>query len=154
MRRLLVALALLGAFAGCRRTIPDTDILDTADTRAVLAVIEQYRQAAERRDAAAVMDLVSKSYFDDGGTPDPTDDLDYGELAKAVAADYVRVPSTRLRLSVKQIEVRGERAVAFLFYEAHYRIATPRGEVPKQEQDVSRMAFAREGGAWRITSGL
>lgn len=153
MRRLLVALALLGAL-GCRRTIPDTDILDTADTRAVLAVIEQYRVAAERRDAAAVMGLVSKSYFDDAGTPDPGDDLDYGQLAKAVAADYGRVPATRLRLSVKQIDVRGDRAVAFLFYEAHYRIATPRGEVPKQEQDVSRMIFAREGGAWRITSGL
>jgi len=154
MRRLVLALALLGALAGCRRTIPDTDILDTADTRAVLAVIEQYRQAAERRDAAAVMALVSKAYFDDAGTPDPADDLDYGQLAKAVAADYGRLPSTRLRLSVKQIEVRGDRALAYLFYEAHYRITTPRGEVPKQEQDVSRMTFAREGGVWRIISGL
>jgi len=44
--------------------------------------------------------------------------------------------------------------VAYLFYEAHYRITTPKGEVPKQEQDVSRMVFAREGGAWKITSGL
>lgn len=154
MRRLLVALALLAAFAGCRRTIPNTDILDTADTRAVLAVIEQYRRAAEQRDAAAVMGLVSRRYFDDAGTPDPADDLDYGQLVKAVAADYGRVPSTRLELSVKQIDVDGDRAVAYLYYEAHYRIATPRGEVPKQEQDVSRMIFAREGGAWKITSGL
>ena len=154
MRRLLVALVLLGAFAACRRTIPNTDILDSADTRAILAVIEQYRAAAERRDAAKVMGLVSKSYFDDAGTPDPADDLDYGQLAKAVAADYGRLPSTRLELSVKQIDVAGDRAVAYLFYEAHYRITTPKGEVPKQEQDVSRMVFAREGGAWKITSGL
>jgi len=154
MRRLLVALVLLGAFAGCRRNIPDTDILDTADTRAILGVIEQYRLAAERRDAAAVMGLVSKVYFDDAGTPDPGDDLDHGQLGKAVAADYGRLPSTRLQLSVKQIAVEGDRAVAYLFYEAHYRITTPKGEVPKQEQDVSRMTFAREGGAWKITSGL
>lgn len=153
-RRLLVALVLLGAAAGCRRTIPDTDILDTKDNRAIMAVIEQYRLAAERHDAAAVMGLVSRSYFDDAGTPDPADDLDYGQLAKAVAADFARLPSTRLQLSVRQIEVTGDRAVAYLFYDAHYRIATPRGEVPKQEQDVSRMTFAREGGAWRITSGL
>ncbi len=156
MRRLCsaLALALLVASAGCRRNIPDTEIRDTADNRAVLAVIQQYRAAAERRDAAAVMALVSRSYFDDAGTADPSDDLDHAQLAKAVAADYARLPSTRLRLDVKRIDVTGDRAVAYLYYEAHYRIATPRGEVARQEEDVSRMTFAREEGAWKITSGL
>ncbi len=156
MRRLrsVLALALLVPLAGCRRNIPDTEIRDTGDNRAVLAVIQQYRAAAERRDAAAVMALVSRSYFDDAGTSDPSDDLDYAQLAKAVAADYARLPSTRLRLDVRRIDVTGDRAVAYLYYEAHYRIATPRGEVARQEEDVSRMTFAREGGAWKITSGL
>jgi ketosteroid isomerase-like protein len=152
MRRLLVALSL--ALAACHRTIPDTDILDTPDTRAVIGVIERYREAAERRDAAAVLGLVSRKYFDDAGTSDPSDDLDYDQLAKAVVADYAKLPATRLDLRVKHVQVDGDRATATLFYEAHYRIATPKGEVAKQDEDASRMTFAREGGTWKITSGL
>ena len=52
----LAALALLAC--GAKR-IPGTEIRDTPETRAVVAAIEAYRQAAEKRDAEAVMALVS-----------------------------------------------------------------------------------------------
>ncbi len=151
MRRLLVALFVLAA---CARNIPDTDIRDTADTRAVLDVIEKYRNATERRDAAAVLALVSTSYFDDAGTPDPGDDLDYVQLQKALIHDYQRLPAVRMELGVKQIEVDGDKAFAIFFYDSHFRVTTPRGEVPKQTSDQSRMTFRKEGGTWKITSGL
>jgi ketosteroid isomerase-like protein len=152
MRRSFVALAL--TLAACAKNIPNTDIRDTSDTRAILDVIEKYRYAAERRDAAAVVALVSTSYFDDAGTPDPSDDLDYGQLQKALVQDYQRLPAVRLDLGVKQIEVDGDKAFAIFFYDTHFRVATPRGEVPKQNSDQSRMMFRKEGGAWKITSGL
>ncbi len=152
MRRLIVASAL--AMAACARNIPNTDIRDTSDTRAIVEVIEKYRNAAERRDSAAVLALVSTSYFDDAGTSDPSDDLDYKQLQKALAQDYQKLPAVRLEFGIKQIQVDGDKAFAIFFYESHFRVVTPRGEVPKQNSDQSRMAFRKEKEAWKITSGL
>ncbi len=152
MRRLLVTLAL--ALAACAKNIPNTEIRDTPDTRAILEVIEKYRAGIERRDAGAVLALVSKAYFDDAGTPDPADDMDYSQLQKALTTDYSKLPAVRMEIGVKKIDVDGDKAAAYLFYDSHFRVATPRGEVPKQTSDQSRMTFRREAGAWRITSGL
>src|SRR5437867_6351722 len=97
-------MALLGslALAACVHHLPNSDINDNPDTRAIVQVIDQYRTSAERRDAAAVLALVSPSYFDDAGTPDPADDMDYAELTKAIVADYQRVPAVRMEVGVRQ----------------------------------------------------
>jgi hypothetical protein len=156
LRPLAPLLALL-ALAGCgARRIPDTQIQDTKDTRAVLEVIEKYRQAAERRDAPAVLALVSTSYFDDAGTTDPADDIDYGQLVKVLPADYAKLSAMRLDIAVKKIDVnKGKgRATAEIFYDSHFRVTTPSGEVPKSESDVHRMTLRREGDSWRFVAGL
>jgi len=151
MRRLLLTLTLL--LAACAKNIPNTEIRDTPDTRAILDVIEKYRVATERRDAAVVLSLVSTSYFQ-RGMFDAADDLDYAQLQKALAADFQKLPSVRIELGVRQIEVDGDKAKVTLLYESRYRVTTPSGEVPRQRSDESQMAFRKENGAWKITSGL
>ena len=71
-----LALATLAAVGCSPRRIPGTDIESTADTRAVYDVVQAYRQAMEKRDAAAVLALVAPNYYDTAGTPEPADDLD------------------------------------------------------------------------------
>ena len=89
---LLVALLAAVALSACNtRRIPGTDIKDNTDTRAIIATIDAYRLAAERRDAGAVLALVSPKYFDDAGTPDPGDDVDFQQLKKRIAEDYQRL---------------------------------------------------------------
>lgn len=151
MRRPLL---LLFALAGCARNIPGTDIADTRDNRAIVAVIDDYRRAMERRDVAAALTLVSPSYFDDAGTGDPSDDLDAAQLARALLEIMQRVPALKLEIAVNRIEVDGDAASAFLFHDSRYRVATPRGEVAKRDSDLHRMTLRREGASWRITSGL
>ncbi len=155
MSRLALVAAVL-ALAACTHRIPNSDIQDTPDTRAILGVIDQYRQAVERRDATAILKVVSRRYFDDQGTPDPADDLDFSQLAKALPDDLARLSGARLDIGVKEIEVNPDatEATADVFYDGHFRITTPRGEVPKAESDVSRMRFRKENGAWKVTSGL
>jgi len=150
-----LSLALLLALAACAgRRIPGTDIRDTEDTRAIIATIDAYRQAAERRDAPAVLALVSDKYFDDGGTVDPGDDVDREKLAKRLTADYRKISALRLDIGVKRIDVQDDHAEAYVFYEQAYRIAVGSAEIPKQEGDVHRMRLAKENGAWRFTSGI
>jgi ketosteroid isomerase-like protein len=151
----ILALAVVPLVLACgTRRIPGTDIKDTKDTRAIFSVIEQYHAAAEKRDAAAVIALVSKQYFDDAGTPDPGDDVDYGQLRKRISEDYAKLTAVRLDMQVRGIDVDDDHAAVYIFYDEHYRIATHAGEVPRQASDVHRMRFVREDGAWKFSSGL
>jgi ketosteroid isomerase-like protein len=154
MRLDTLAVAGLALLACGPHRIPGTEISDTPDTRAVVAVIDAYRQAAERRDAAAVLALASPSYFDTAGTPDPSDDVDYELLKKRITADYQQITTLRLTLGVRRIDVAGDKATAYVFYEEHYRIQTKGGEVSKEASDSHRMLLVREGGRWFFVSGL
>jgi hypothetical protein len=147
----LVALLFFGCSA---KRISGTDILDTSDTRAVLAVIGEYQKAAEKRDAQAVLALVSSRYYDQSGTPDPIDDMDYALLAKTLPKDYEKLTAVKLDMQVRQVVTEGDRASAELLYDGYYRVSTARGEVPKRTNDMQQMSFVREGGAWKIISGL
>ncbi len=147
----LIALSL----AGCSpRLIRGTEIPDNADTRAIVGTLDRYRQAWERRDAAAILALVSAGYFDDAGTADPSDDLDYAGLQKAVPDTLVRLTSARLDLKVTRIAVDGDRAEAYVRFDARYRVATRAGEVAKVQADVNRVLLVKEQGTWKIRSGL
>jgi ketosteroid isomerase-like protein len=147
---LLVALA-----AACSpRLLPGTEVPDNAENRAIFGVLQQYRTAVERRDATGVLALVSESYFDDAGTPDPADDLDYSGLVKSLPADLARVTSVRMDLGVSRIEVDGDRAAAYVRFDARYRVQTKGGEIAKAQNDVSRIALVREKGGWKIKGGL
>ena len=148
----LLAISTLVACGG--RRIPGTDIQDTSDTRAIIAAIDGYRRAAEQRDPRAVLGLVSEKYFDDAGTPDPADDLDHQHLQGRIAEDYKNITALRLDIAVKKVTVDGDEAVAEVFYDQYYRIATKGGEVAKQTSDAHRMRLVREGGGWRFVSGL
>jgi ketosteroid isomerase-like protein len=151
----LPAVALLAALVACSpRRIPGTGIPDNEDTRAITRVIEKYRQAVEARDAAAVLAQVSPRYFDDAGTPDPSDDLDYARLAKSLPADLARVDSVRMELRVTDITVEKDKAQAYLRFDTWYRIATRSGEVAKAQNDVNRVNLVREKDGWKIVSGL
>jgi len=153
--RPLACLLVILALAACApKRIPGTDIRDTADTRAVVATIDEYRQAAERRDAKTVLALVSPKYYDNAGTSDPGDDIDQEQLRKRLVEDYARLNAVRLDIAVKKIDVDGDRATAYVFYDERYRIQTKSGEVAKQASDTHRMQLVRENGAWHFLSGL
>jgi hypothetical protein len=152
---LAIALAASTLLAGCGlRHIPGTQIPDNSDTRAIVALIDAYRESAERRDSAAVLALVSPKYFDDGGTPDPGDDVDYEQLQKRLTEDFEKLSGFRLDIAVRKIDVTGDEAAAYVYYDEHYRIMTRSGEVAKQASDLHRMKFVKEGGTWRFRSGL
>jgi len=155
--RLLVRALLLGSLAlsACSaRRIPGTEIDDTPDARAIVELVERYRQAAERRDAATVLALASPKYFDEAGTADPGDDVDYAQLAQRLPEDYARLTAVRLEISVRRVQVDGDKATAEVLYDGRYRVVTRQGEIAKQASDVQRMALAREAGIWKFLSGL
>jgi hypothetical protein len=149
-----LALAVL-ALACSPRRIPGTQIRDTPDTRAIYDAIAAYRDAMQKRDPAAVLALVAPDYFDNGGTADPADDVDRAMLEQRLPADLSKLDTLRLDLTLRRIEVKGDRAEAEVFFDAWYRVKTPSGGVvPRRDSDVHRMHLRRIEGAWKFTSGL
>lgn len=152
LRALAPALLLLAACAVHR--IPGTEVADTDENRAVYAVVQGYADALQRRDAAALLALASPEYFDNGGTADPADDLDFARLEQTLPVDLGRLESLRVQVQVRGITVEGEVAVAEIWTDGWYRIQTAQGVVPRRDQDLHRMRLARRDGAWKIVAGM
>ncbi len=149
-----LALAALVLLACEPPRIPGTNIDDTKDTRAILQVIESYAAALARKDAPAILALVSPTYFDDAGTFDPSDDVDYVRLQQTLPGDLAKLESVRTDMVVRAVQVQGDAATAQIFSENWFRVQTPNGAIPRRDSDISRMRFVRSGTTWKIVSGL
>ncbi len=153
-RLLPLAAAALALSACALHRIPGTDINDTADSRAILAVMEQYRSGMEARDAGRILALVSESFKDDSGTPtNPEDDLDYAGLKVKLAEEMARVEDMKLDITVRQISVEKDIANAVYTYDSHFRMPTLSSH-PKSEGGIKQMWFKNDGGKWKILSGM
>jgi ketosteroid isomerase-like protein len=153
-RLALTAVLALAVSACSAKRIPGTEIPDTKQNREVYGVIDEYVRAMNKRDANAVLALVSPDYFDDAGTPDPSDDLDREHLEKAIVQDLSKVETERLAVTLRKIEVMDETAYAEIFFDNYYRVQTPAGAIPRRDSDVHRIRLKKIGGQWKIYAGL
>jgi len=148
----ICALSLLAACAPKR--IPGTDIDDTSETRAILAVMEQYRSAVESKDAAAVAALVSKDFHENAGTPnDPEDDLTAANLAEYLESMFQLVQSPKVEMDVRRIEVGRDLATAIYYWKLNWRMPSLTTRLQK-EAELERMVLRREGKDWKIVTGI
>jgi ketosteroid isomerase-like protein len=153
--RSIVALAALSLASACARNIPNTEIRDTADNRMLIAAVDAYRKAFDTRNLDGVMALVSPLYYDDAGTIDASDDVDYKALPAVLQETFQKIAQVRIEFGITAIEVVGDKAMVDLFYDAKYRVTTPRAEIAKRDTDVQRLVFQRDGqGGWKIITGL
>src|SRR5262245_40759678 len=110
MHNRFLALCAVFLLAACApKRIPGTELEDTGDTRAILAVMEKYRAALEARDAKAIQAMVSPKFRDDGGTPDdPSDDLTAANLGPHLQALFQKVQNPKVDFNVRRVEFREE----------------------------------------------
>jgi hypothetical protein len=126
MRRDLTAaasLAVLFAVAGCQKNIPNTTVKDTAENRAVITFMENYRNAVEARDIGALLAMAHPQYLDDNGTPSGDDDLDYRGLQKKLSRWRERVTDVRYEIKYRTINREMDRVLVAYRYSASFRIA-------------------------------
>jgi hypothetical protein len=152
-RSLAVALAFSAACAPSM--IPGTEIPDNHENRDLLKEVEIYRQAVERKDAQAVLDLVSVSYYDTRGHPDdPTYHWNYDKLKVELPERLAQVKDLRLEIIPRRIEVKKDRALVSYLFTQDFIAVLPTGDVAKHESELNRMEFQRINKKWLITRGL
>ncbi len=155
-RRTLLVLAAAALSSACAPSLlPGTEVPDTRENREIMKVVELYRQAVERRDATAILDLVAPSYFDERGHPDDASfHWNFERLARDLPKKFEKVNDVRLTITVRRIEVDQERAKVSYLYVEDYIAKLPQGETPEHASDIDRMELVRSGKRWLITKGI
>ena len=150
MRQPWLGLLLCAALGCAAHKIPGTDIDETADTDAIIDVIGKYNTAIDAQDAAGILALVDKSFYDDFGTLTPEDDLDYATLQTKLPAVLRKFQDVRVRITVKTLNIVGDKASLVYNYVVTFRI----GQKVTTDSDIKRMDFKRVNGVWKIVKGV
>jgi hypothetical protein len=151
----LCALVLTSAAACAPSMVPGTEIPDNHENRELLKQVEIYRQAIERKDAQAVLDMVSPTYYDTRGHPDdPSFHWDYARVKTELPERLAQVKELRLEIVPRRIEIKKDRALVSYLFTQDFIAVLPTGELPKHESELNRMEFQRVNKKWLITRGL
>jgi len=159
----LGSLCLAGVACKEAPTIPGTEIPDSEDNREILRVLERYRVAFVRRDAAGVLATAHPTYYDPAGTDDPEDDIAYEDLGPMLRERMAQIASIRFTIDYLEIHHVDDRAVVKVWIDASFRLhpivdgelgAVRVESAHSRKQDHSQFELLRDDKAWRITKGL
>ncbi len=153
----IASLAVAVQLSGCAKPkfIPRTKVVDTKLNREVLRVVEDYRRAMERRDAAGVLALVHRTYQDRGGTAEGADDLDYERLRTMLTSRFKRATRIRFFIEYQDVRAGSREAMVDAWIDATFVYEQPEMR-PKWRRftDYNRFKLLKEGKIWRFVSGL
>jgi hypothetical protein len=139
-----------------REVIPNTDVEDTDFNRGVVEFCEDYRHAVERRNVALLLRLADERYYEDGGSTDTSDDLDYAGLKAYLEGKFREVKSIRYEVRYRDV-TRGRNDEVFVdyTYSASYKIPTPKGDVWRRRVADNRLELKPYAhGAYKILAGM
>ena len=144
--------------AGCtREVIPNTDVEDTDFNREVVEFCENYRHAVERRNIALLLKIADPKYYEDGGSIDTSDDLDYAGLKAYLEGKFRDVKAIRYEVRYRDVS-RGRNDEVFVdfTYSASYKIPTPKGDVWRRRVADNRLELKPEGQGrgYKILAGM
>jgi hypothetical protein len=155
-RRIGVGLMLAGfALAGCsRQTIPNTTVADTPANRDVIEFCESYRHALEQRDLGALLAMASPRYYENGGTPEGTDDYDIAGLRELLRDRLPRVHTVRYEFRYRRITFEADRILVDYTYSGSFRVEAGEGHQWFRRVADNRLELERMGGEYRIVAGM
>jgi hypothetical protein len=153
----LLSVAVLASVAlGCaHKPIPNTRVEDTTENREVIDFVEKYRKAVESRDAVMLLRMTSKMYFDDMGTPQGEDDVDYDTLQTGLGRLQKELLDARYQISYRGVTYTpNDRVLVDMLYTGWFKVETPEGPQWRRRLEPHRIVLAREDGNYKIVSGM
>ncbi|MES2503345.1 MAG: hypothetical protein V4534_00530 [Myxococcota bacterium] len=151
----ILVLGLILVVAACKpKLIANTSVKDNRSNRAVIAFMEEYRNAIVSRSVPDIMNLVSPDYSESNGTADPNDDYNYAQLQEKLEKTYAHVKEVTIRMHVQNIFKKDGNVNVFYFYNQHSLIAMPAGEQWTAVNDVNRLVLRPKDKSFEILSGL
>lgn len=154
-RCLLVLGVLVSAGACSPKVIPNTDVPDTPENRDILVFCERYRKAVELKNVGQLLEMAAPTYYEDGGTLDPTDDMDRAGLAEYLREKYVDVESVRYEIRYRRVSRgREDRLLVDYTFSASYRVPTADGPEWRRKVAENRLELLPSGEKFLIAAGM
>ncbi len=154
-----VSLLSVAALAGCsQQYLPNTDVAESDFNREVVEFCEKYRHAVELKNVSALLAMADPSYYEDGGTVDTADDIDFEGLKAYLEGEFKDTSSIRYEIRYRSVS-EGRKDVIFVdyTYSASYKI--PGGE--ENEADAwrrkvadNRLELVHKGEQFKVLSGM
>lgn len=155
-KRLISYLGFATLLGSCSEpVIPNTDVVDTPQNRAVITFCEQYRRAVELKNVGTLLEMAAAEYYEDGGTLDPTDDIDRAGLAEYLREKYVQAESVRYEIRYRRVgQGRKDRLLVDYTYSASFRVPTAEGSEWRRKISENRLELIPNGEKFLIVAGM
>lgn len=151
----LILVFTLAAASGCATNfIPNTDVVDNADNRHVVAFCEAYRRAVERKDLATLVELASPQYYEDGGNVDASDDIDYAGLRRYLATKFNEANSIRYEIRYRRVSRGPDVVLVDYTFSGSYRLPTETGGKWRSTVEENRLELVASGESFKIVAGM
>ncbi|HDT11188.1 MAG TPA: hypothetical protein ENN58_00470 [bacterium] len=149
--------------------IKGTDIEDNEDSRAVFTIFAHYVKGLRDQTPEVFIPYISKSYYDNNGTDDPSDDVDYNKIIEILSSDqFHSLKNMDLVYFIKDLKLDRKAGTAKLLY--YFEVRFKRESKLQSEEkdyfvksdgmtnhkisDTNEMAFVREEDEWKVIKGL
>jgi hypothetical protein len=139
----------------CRdKMIPNTEIPDNEDNRAIVAFCERYRHAVEDLNVGLILSLASQRYFDNAGTPSPDDDVDRAGLERVLTDKFKDVKT--MRYEVRYRNLFESLGVVYVEYTYNMAFQYQVGDKTKWANRTAdnRLELERVDGGFRVLTGM
>tara|TARA_R110002096_G_scaffold77896_6_gene183267 strand:- start:35155 stop:35706 length:552 start_codon:yes stop_codon:yes gene_type:complete len=154
------AVILVAACGPRTEYIKGTKIERTSQNQNLISRVEQYRAAVEEKDAAGLLLMASREYWEDGGTPDGDDDYGFAGLKEVLTTRFKQADSIRYSMRYKRIRMQhGEsevrRAFVDVLVDASFTIPDARGGLRRSDlRDQGQLVLEWDGEKWMFLSGM
>jgi hypothetical protein len=151
---LLVCVVALAASACHEKFIPNTEIPDNDENRAIVAFCERYRHAIEDRNVGLILSLASQRYFDNSGTPAADDDIDRSGLEKVLTDRFKDVKTMRYEIKYRNLyETIGVVYIEYTYNMAFQYQVGDKAKWANRTAD-NRLELERVGDGFLILTGM
>jgi hypothetical protein len=155
MKRSLSFVPLLLVLGCHTQMIPNTEVEDTDENRAVVEFCERYRKAVERRNVNYLMEIAHPRYYEDGGNVDSTDDMDLGGLKEYLTERFTDATLIRYEIHYRRVgKGRNDSFYVDYTYSASYQVPTNKGDTWRRVVADNRLELMPHKDGFLVLSGM
>ncbi len=142
--------------------IRGTKIERTQLNQRLIKRVEQYRIAMEEQDAAGILLMASREYWEDSATPTGEDDYGFAGLKEVLTTRFRKAESIRYSMRYKKIRFVGEpddeagqMAFVDVLIDASFTVPDSRGGLQRSDlRDQGQFVLEWTGEKWMFLSGM
>lgn len=150
----LTAISLMVIMGCTPKFIPNTEIEDTEENRAVVMFCERYRHAVEDLNIGLLLSLASPRYFDNSGTVTGDDDMDKQGLEQVLKERFKSVEAIRYEIKYRDIYVKNDVVMVEYTYTTSFRYNVDGKARWENKTSDNRLELTPHNDSFLILSGM